>query len=601
MLQPTCARNLPAVPIARLVTGLAQGVALCLLYSAAENGYWPATHGLVFAPLLLVACLVPIVVLNGVGNIRPRSLLIWAAAAAVVLAGLAVHDIARGADGGNGAVWGLLLNHRDDLAIWPSPLLLVFSAVGLFIGHALVVAGDSERRIIATYTAYFDAAWKHGVQLALSFLFVLLFWVVLELGAGLFKLIDIDFLQRLIGHRWFALPATTLALACALHVTDARAGIVRGIRVLVLTLLSWLLPLMALLVLGFLGSLPVTGLAPLWATRFATALLLTSAAALVVLVNAAYQDGDAQHAPPRLLRYAGTAAPVLLLPLVVIAAYALSLRVAQHGWTTGRIIALSCLVVAACYALGYAWAVLRPGPWLARVAPCNVVAAFVVLGVLLALFTPLADPARLSVASQVARLKSGAVSPAKFDFTYLRFDGARYGKAALEQLKTVEEGAQAAEIRRYATAALEQKGRWQAVARGPLTAQELAQNLTVYPTGRALPASFVEQHWTPLEPQCLTTANAVVKCDAVIIDLDGDGKDEILLLDSWRAIVIGEDGKGGWRAAGQLDGPLSCAAVRDAVRAGRLDPAPPQRWHDVAAAGRRLRFVGRPEENAGCP
>jgi peptidoglycan/LPS O-acetylase OafA/YrhL len=115
MVQATWLRNLPAVPAVRLATGLAQGVALCLLYSAAENGYWPATHGLVFAPLLLVACFVPVIVLNGAGNMRPRSLLVWAGAAALLLTGLAVHDIARGAEGSN--VWGVFTANRGNPAI----------------------------------------------------------------------------------------------------------------------------------------------------------------------------------------------------------------------------------------------------------------------------------------------------------------------------------------------------------------------------------------------------------------------------------------------------------------------------------------------------
>jgi len=601
MLRATSLRDLPAVPVARLATGLAQGLALCLLYSAAEAERWPATHGLVFAPLLLVACFVPIIVLNGVGNMRPRSLLIWAGTAAVLLAALAMHDIERGADDANGWLWGLFFAHQNSLAIWPSPLLVIFTMAGLFIAHALVVAGDAERRIIATYPGYFDAAWKHGVQLALSFIFVALFWVVLELGAGLFKLINIDFLQRLIGHRWFALPATTLALACALHVTDARAGIVRGIRILVLTLLSWLLPLMALFVLGFLASLPFTGLAPLWGTRFATALLLTAAAALVFLVNATYQDGAAEHAPPRLLRHAGSLAALTLVPLVAIAAYALALRIIQHGWTSDRIIAAACFVVGACYALGYAWAVLRPGPWLARIAACNIVTAFVVLGVLLALFTPIADPARLAVASQVARLEAGTIAPDKFDFAYLRFDGARYGKAALEKLKTVEQGAQASEIRRRALAALELKNRWEQQQIAP-TPQQLAANLTVYPVGRMLPESFLTQSWAavaPAAPSCLLSANATLKCEAIVIDIDGDGIDEILVLEPWRAVVMAEDGQGGWRVAGQLDGPIHCEPVRAALRAGRFEAMPP-RWRDLQVDGLHLRFVGTPE-NARCP
>ena len=44
---------------------------------------------------------------------------------------------------------------------------------------------------------------------------------------------------------------------------------------------------------------------------------------------------------------------VALLPLVALAAYGLWLRVDQHGWTPERIFAAACVLVAACYALGY--------------------------------------------------------------------------------------------------------------------------------------------------------------------------------------------------------------------------------------------------------
>src|SRR5713101_7168571 len=121
MLRATLLRDLPAVPMVRLATGLTQGLVLCLLYSAAEAERWPATHGLVFAPLLLVAGFVPIIVLNGVGNMRRRSLLIWAGVAAVLLAALAMHDIDRGAGDADGGILGLLLAHQSELAIWSSP------------------------------------------------------------------------------------------------------------------------------------------------------------------------------------------------------------------------------------------------------------------------------------------------------------------------------------------------------------------------------------------------------------------------------------------------------------------------------------------------
>jgi hypothetical protein len=591
---------------ARLVIGLGQGIALHLLYLAAENGDWPATHGMVFAPLLLDAWFVSVILLLGLGNMRLRTLVAWGLAATLLLAGLAMHDIARG------QAWGShwLFSSAAIAAaprLFPSPILVPFVTIGLFIAQSLIVAGDADRKLIAFYPRYFDAAWKHGVQLALAAGFVGVFWLLLWLGAGLFKLIDIEFFTRLIGHRWFALPATTLALACAIHVTDMRAGIVRSMRALILILASWLLPLLTLIVAGFIVSLPFTGLAALWSTRFATSLLLTAAAALVLLVNAAYQEGDAEHAPPRLIRYAGSLAALILTPLVAIAGYALALRVEQHGWTTDRIIAAACVLVGACYALGYGWATLRRGVWLKPIEACNVATVFVVLGVLLALFTPLADPARLSVASQLARLQSGKVAADKFDFAYLHFEGARYGMVALERLKDRAEGTDADVIRRRAAQAFAQKDPWERPV-VEVTPEERAGNVTVYPGTRTLPETFLRQNWAEnpaqrwLVPNCLIEPTA--KCEAYLLDLDGDGADEIVLLDLSRpamARVFKQAADGAWRDIGGLSNPISCDKVRAAMRNGELTLVP-SGWQEIEAGGFRLHLEPAPITGANiCP
>jgi len=298
---------LTKVPIGaqRLVIGLLQGLALYLLYFAADKKAWPATDGAIFAPILFVAWFVPIVLLLSLGNMRRRTLVLWSGAAAVVVAGLALHDITRGVTGG-WAVWYDL--STEDTRILPSPILGVFATLGIFIGQALIMAEESAGDGTTFYPRHFDAAWKCAVQLGLAAAFVGIFWAVLWLGAGLFSLIKLDFFEHLIQHRWFAFPASTLAFACALQITDTRVGIVRGMRTLILVLLSWLLPIMTALAVGFLVSLPFTGLEPLWKTRFATSLLLTAAAVLVLLINAAYQDGDPEHAAGRVLRYPGSLA-----------------------------------------------------------------------------------------------------------------------------------------------------------------------------------------------------------------------------------------------------------------------------------------------------
>jgi hypothetical protein len=591
---------------ARLSIGVAQGIVLHGLYLVADHGAWPATHGMVFAPMLLVVWFVPVVLLLGLGNMRLRTLVVWGIAATLLLAGLAMHDIDRGG-AGLGSRWFGSGGADDGPQLFPSPILVPFVAIGLFIAQTLIVAGDADRKLIAFYPRHFEAAWKHGVQLGLAAAFVGVFWALLSLGAGLFKLINIEFFVNLIQHRWFALPATTLALACAIHVTDIRAGIVRGMRTLILVLASWLLPLLALIVAGFLASLPFTGLAPLWSTRFATALLLTAAAALVALINAAYQDGDAEHAPPRLIRYAGSLAALTLTPLVAIAGYALALRVEQHGWTTDRIIAAACVLVGACYALGYGWAVLRRGAWLKPIEACNVSATVVVLAVLLALFTPLADPARISVASQVARLQSGKVAADKFDFTYLRFGGARYGMAALERLKNSADGADAELIRKRAGQALARKYAWDRPG-VDVTAAQRAANIAVYPGTRSLPDSFLQQHWNQsqamgwLLPLCLI--DTASKCEAYLLDLDGDGTDEVVLIDVPRPSVaraFKQMADGAWRDAGGVSSLIRCEKVRSAMRDGKLALVPTE-WRDIETGGVRLR-IERPAETSttACP
>jgi hypothetical protein len=186
-----------------------------------------------------------------------------------------------------------------------------------------------------------------------------------------------------------------------------------------LTLLSWLLPVMTLFAVLFVLALPVVGLEPLWATRRATGILLASVAALVFLINAAYQDGKPQTPIASLLRQSRWLAAIVIVPLAVLAGYGVLLRVEQYGWTPERVIAAACVTVAACYATGYALAAIVSRLALRQLELTNVLTACVIIAVLLALLSPIADPARISVIDQINRLNSGRTAPDKFDFAFL--------------------------------------------------------------------------------------------------------------------------------------------------------------------------------------
>jgi hypothetical protein len=577
---------------ARFTVALAQGLALAWIYEAYEAKHWPATDGLIFAPLAVVALFVPVLIVAGLSNLRTRTLAIWVAAATVLSAGLTAYDIWRDPSD----IAANQLRNLPTVSLW-----LALGAI-LFITHSLIMAGEADRKFLATYERHFDISWKLGVQLVLAVLFVTVLWGLLWLGTELFRLIKIEFLAELIKRRWFSVPVTAIAFAGAIHITDIRVGIVGATRTLSLALLSWLLPVMALLALAFVLALPFTGLEPLWSTRRATGILLTAAAVLVVLINSAQRDGESGSSVAAVLRYSSAVAVIVLAPLVALAGYGVALRVQQYGWTPQRIDALACVAIATCYALGYIIALARSGVSLRGLEATNVTTAFVILAVLLLLFTPIADPARISVADQLARLEAGQVAPEKFDFAFLRFQSGRYGDQALNRLKAKQDGPDAARIAQMASEALNQRNRWQAQQRQNtvrVTPATRAANIAVLrPKDQPIPDSFVAQDWTAYArqwelPRCLV---ADAKCEAILLDLDDDGQPEILLLGLPAGPAAAfKDGPAGWSYFGMIAN-LQCNGVREALRAGQFRAAAPI-LKEIEVAGQRLRVTSNCVQN----
>jgi hypothetical protein len=561
----------------RIGIGVVQGLGLFWLHRASDGtATWPATQPLLFGPLLLVVGFLPIMLLAGVGRLRPVTLAIWTPVAGVALALLGLHDIARqSAD---------TLQHAPFL----SPPAILFSAAALFIAHHLVAPADIERRRIAGYPAYFDIATKSLVQLALSIGFTGAFWALLHLGAALFRIIGLDFLEDLLRQDWFYIPVSFVVFAIAVHLTDVRDGLIRGVRTVGLMLLSWLLLVMTVIVAGFVAALPFTGLQGLWETGSATALVLSAAAALIILINAAYQDGRPDNRPPAILRVAVRVAAVLITPLVVIAFWGLALRIGQYGLTPDRIIAAACAVVGAAFALGYGWAALSPfwrkGEWMRPLERTTIAAGILALILILALFSPLLDPARLSVADQVARLERGAVAPDKFDYRFLRFESGKAGQAALARLTRSTNAAVAA----AALAAQQIENRYDVRPAEDLPVPTI--EIEIWPVGAApLPTGLV----SPADRYHLRHCQPANPCLATRRDLNGDGIMEILIAGHTDVWVFAPDGDG-WSMLGFFG--QSCRGdrrpdPREALRAGRLRVVQPV-WPDLVFAdgGQVARF-----------
>lgn len=582
----------------RLALGIAQGLLLFLLYFLVGTESWLGNNSFFVAPLLLLVLLLPPLMSVSLGHLSRRALMVWAAVIVLVAAVLGAHYAWR-ADS--------VLGRRD---FWSSEgffTLVFFSSLGFFIAQSLVLAAAADHKRIASYSRYFETAWKLAIQISFSFLFVILLWLVLFLGVGLFSLIKLGFLVEVLIQPFIFMPIIATAFAAGLHITDVQQDIVRSVRKLLMGLLSWLLPLTVALTGIFLLSLPFTGLQPLWETRHATPILLTTATLLIIFINAIFQDGVSVQQTQGLLYGSARLASFLLLPLALIALYSLGLRIASYGWTHDRVLAAAYVALTLSYALGYAWAALKRAHWAPGVAWTNISGAFLVLAVLFALLSPLADPVRIGVNSQVARLHSGAVTIEKFDFDYLKFDGQRYGMAALNELKNFS-GPNAAAIQKAAMHALAKKNRWSEPERPVLSSGEIAKNLRVWPKNSpALPTSFLEKNWFKNEglrswvPQCLKSAGAV--CDAYWMDLNQDGRQDLLLVsinNVFRPLVILQTAPDEWEISARLEESwAACPQLVAALQSGDYQLQAPL-LKDLVVGGQRFSFIALTRQTVQC-
>jgi hypothetical protein len=180
----------PKVGRLRMAIGLAQGIALYLLYRAATAHAWPATEPMLFAALAAVGVLGPSLLVSSLGHMPGRRSALWVLSASVIAAALAAYDQWRHAVSALAA--------KVPQPPTPSAPLVLALVAGFFIAHALVMTGVAERRRIASYAGYFETAWKLAVQLSFSVLFVGVTWLVLQMGAGLFMLVKLAWFRDLL-------------------------------------------------------------------------------------------------------------------------------------------------------------------------------------------------------------------------------------------------------------------------------------------------------------------------------------------------------------------------------------------------------------------
>jgi len=332
---------------------------------------------------------------------------------------------------------------------------------------------------------------------------------------------------------------------------------------------------------------------------------------LVSFTNAVYQQGDDTAPYPLLLRRLVEASLLALPVYAVLALYALGLRVVQYGWTLDRFWAVLIALAVAGYALGYALAVVRRrGRWLQTLEPVNRWMCWAVLALALLGNSPLLDPVRLTLSSQLARLRADPPAITSSDVNVLRFDLGHRGVQALRELQDDPAIIADANAPQVIADALARTSRWDGGTRldkGPQDVAALQRALKLAKGSTSPPADW----WQALATRAIngeSCAESERGCLIVHRDLDGDGSAEVLLCELYThrgpdCVLYARGRDAQWRRTGSLFGTVSgqAEAINQALRDGELTLVPP-RWPMLSIGGRPAVAIDpEPESNESSP
>jgi len=470
-------------------------------------------------------------------------------------------------------------------SVWTSLWDLRFPALaGIGLGSIVLTAlwlgwRAPQRRF--DYARLFEYSWRNVLMLALAPLLTGVGWLTLFAGAWLLRSIGIESVMDVVSEPAFAWPASGLMMALAWQQGLHRASAVEGLRRFWLGLNAWFLPVTLGFATVWVLALPVTGLQTLFDTRNAAFILLWFTLLSIHFCNAAWQDGRESAPYPAWLSRAVTWVLPSLILVVGIAVAALWMRIAQRGLSVGRIWALYVALLLGLHALGYGASLLprwRQRGWLASVGATNTGVAVIGLLLLALLLSPLGDARDLAVRHQLHRLESGRIGAAQFDYAGLLVRHGPAGRAAVEALAQRHGDARQQDIARPARAAMDSP----AAPRGlPVPSTEQRQQMAA----EALPKL---RHWPEKarpDPEFLSRFTApqadwrdreclrqLPHCLLWQVDLDGDGRDEVLMLAGARPSVLGvyRLEAAGWRYAGayNLPGQFDFEAMRHLIEQG---------------------------------
>lgn len=540
--------TLPVILIAAVI----QGWLLYFLHHAIVDKHWPATNYDWLLSLYALALFVPLTVQMLVRFVARRDLWLIVGAIAVAYCYFGWHH-------GSSVILRDELPRNEDGIFALGVEACVLWLMALPFVQARLLAG----RWNAHYPTLFSTSWHNFLVLAEAAAFTGLFWLLLFLWGMLFKMLGIEFFRELFQEPIFVYPVTALTFGIALHLIGSIERLTTVVLDQVLSVLKWLAIVAAVILALFTVALvlKLPGLVVSGQRAIGAAWLLWLIAVIVLLFNAAYRDGTVAKPYPnaiaQMLRF--------VVPLTVIVAltalYAMLVRANHFGLTVERVWAFVVAGAAVIYAIGYSTTVFRSEGWLSGMARINVIASLVLMATIALALTPVLSPYRLAANSQYHRAQLPATDEPDGEqpynrgwqstpFQYLRFESGRYGIDRLQALTEFKEGSEAARVSKAARNALAQKDRGNPAAF--IDQDAFVKALRVFPEGRSLDpvleAALKLAVQAPNQPWAVAARSKSV---GLFVDLDGDGRDEFVLISRMNGTVFALR-DAGWQQTGAI-------------------------------------------------
>ena len=548
--------------------GLLQGILCYLLmtYLVPHNDGWlfygmPATIALSSALLLTVV------------SFKQRALWYWMALIFVVVLAMSVwlKWQVEGSD-----KW----RQNDIFMLYGWRLLLMAMLALPWIQYSLHASRQQAR-----YAQFYASLWLNALTLLIVFVANGLFWMVLLLWSEMFKLVGITFFDTLFFDTdWFGYVAFGLVTALAVVLTRTQSRLVAAVQKLLTLIATGLLPLVALLALMFVLTLPFTGLEAI-SQRVSAAGLMSTLALLLLLLMAIVREPQKEALPyPAALRYLIKCALVVAPIYMLIAGWSLWVRIQQYGWTPERLYGVLVVCVLLLWSFGYLASILRRGrnplELQGKVILC---VSLLALGLLILLSSPVIDAWRISVNSHMGLYHSGKIKPDQVSLYMLGKSG-KPGRAALEALQKDAAFNQDSKRRRDLNSLLQ--GRRDPMQN--LTATQLAPKVMIAPGSRQPDETF----WAFVKGQSYRITSCVEQDACVLVDQDliADGKPEQVLYafgDGESLVFARKEDKWELFASGQLPAEFNKDKLLQAVANHQLDSAP-RVWRDITINGTRL-------------